>query len=65
MAFRVLNLDVKRKSFSMCGIVNSAKRNWMEGNAVAAQVFLYNNSDALDLPLSELFDHVQLRVNDH
>ena len=40
--------------FSMCGIVNSVNRNRMKGNAVAAQVFLYNNLDALDLPQSEL-----------
>jgi len=36
--------------FSICGIVDSAKCNRLKGNAVAAQVFLYNNLDALDLP---------------
>jgi len=40
--------------FSICGFVNSAKRNRLKENAVAAQVFLYNNLDALDLPRSEL-----------
>ena len=40
--------------FSICGIVNLAKRNRLKGNAVAVQVFLYNNLDALDLPRSEL-----------
>ena len=38
------------------GIVDSAKRNRLKGNTVAAQMFLYNNLDALDLPQSELLN---------
>ena len=30
--------------FSICGIVDLAKRNRMNGNAIAAQVFLYSNN---------------------
>ena len=39
---------------SICDVVKSAERNRTMGSAIAAQVFLHNNFDALDLPQSEL-----------
>jgi len=49
-----------KRVFSICGIVNSAKRSRMNGNAIAAQVFLYNNLDSLNLPESELLASISI-----
>ena len=57
----MIHFDAERKSFSIFGIVNSAKRNRLKGNAVAAQVFVYNQvaaKDVCDVLAKEVYNKV-------